>query len=64
MNLVLMQAGYPPAIIARVNRQQYYRVLSQADGRNFAPLLARTGKLEAIQRGRIWHTAQRALDFL
>ena len=31
MNLVLLRAGYPPAIIARVNRQQYYRVLAQAD---------------------------------
>lgn len=112
MNLMLMRAGYPPAIIARVNRQQYYRVLVQADGGNSAPLvnfvgraversltlyleactpqtappatedewiplreaadfvpysqdylslLARTGKLEAIKRGRIWHTTRRAL---
>ena len=113
MNLVLMRAGYPPAIIARVNRQQYYRVLAQADGGNPAPLvnfvgraversltlyleastpqtappatkdewiplraaaefvpysqdylslLARTGKLEAIKRGRVWHTTRRALE--
>lgn len=31
MNLVLMRAGYPPAVIERTNRQQYYRVLAQAD---------------------------------
>lgn len=113
MNLVLMRAGYPPAIIARVNRQQYYRVLAQADGgktdplvnfvgraversltlylesctaqtappppeeewiplreaaelvpysQDYLSLLARTGKLEAIKRGRIWHTTPRALE--
>lgn len=113
MNLSLLRAGYPPAIIARVNRRQYYRVLAQADGGNAAPLvnfvgraversltlyleactpqtepppqedewmplreaadlvpysqdylslLARTGKLEAIKRGRIWHTTRRALE--
>jgi Fic family protein len=113
MNLILMRAGYPPAIIARANRQGYYRVLAQADkgtagslvnfvGRavergltlyleactlqpappaaeeawiplreaaKFTPysqeylsLLARTGRLEAIKRGRIWHTTRRALD--
>ena len=112
MNLVLMRAGYPPAIIARLNRQQYYRVLSQADSGNAVPLvnfvgqaversltlyveastpqttppatedewiplreaadlvpynqdylslLARIGKLEAIKRGRVWHTTRRAL---
>lgn len=113
MNLVLMRAGYPPAIIARVNRQQYYRVLAQADGGKTGPLvnfvaraversltltleactpqtappppedewiplreaaelvpysqdylslLARTGKLEAMKHGRIWHTTPRALE--
>lgn len=112
MNLVLLRAGYPPAIIARVNRRQYYRVLAQADGGKSAPLvnfvgraversltlyleactpqtappatkdewiplreaaelapysqdylslLARTGKLEAMKRGRNWVTTQRAL---
>ncbi len=113
MNLVLMRAGYPPAIIARVNRQQYYRVLAQADkgktdplvnfvgraversltltleavtpqttsppledgwiplrqaaelvpySQDYLSLLARTGKLEAIKRGRIWHTTPHALE--
>jgi Fic family protein len=112
MNLVLLRAGYPPAIIARVNRRQYYRVLAQADSGQAAPLvnfvgraversltlyleagtpqtappaaedewiplrqaaelmpysqdylslLARTGKLEAMKRGRIWHTTRQAL---
>lgn len=113
MNLVLMRAGYPPAIIARVNRRQYYRVLAQADGGRSAPLvnfvgraversltlyleactpqttppaeedvwiplreaaelvpysqdylslLARTGKLEALKRGRNWVTTRQALE--
>ncbi len=112
MNLVLMRSGFPPAIIARVNRQQYYRVLAQADGGNLKPLvnfvgraversltlyleactpqttpplsedawiplreaaqfvpysqdylslLARTGRLEAVKRGRVWHTTRQAL---
>lgn len=113
LNLILMRAGYPPAIIARVNRRQYYRVLAQADGGNVTPLvnfvgraversltlyleactpqttrpsvdeewlplreaakltpysqeylslLARTGKLEAMKRGRNWMTTRQALE--
>jgi Fic family protein len=113
MNLILLRAGYPPAVIATVNRRQYYRTLAQADSGNAAPLanfvgraversltlyleactpqtappatedewiplreaaglvpysqdylslLARRGKLEAIKRGRIWHTTRRALS--
>lgn len=113
MNLILMRAGYPPAIIARINRGQYYRVLAQADRGNPRPLvnfvgraversltlylaackpqtkpppaeeewiplrqaagwvpysqeylslLARTGRLEALKRGRIWHTTRHALE--
>jgi Fic family protein len=31
MNLLLMRRGYPPTIILRVNRRQYYSVLAQAD---------------------------------
>lgn len=112
MNLVLLRAGYPPAIIARINRQQYYQVLAQADGGHTIPLvnfvgraversltlyleactpqtapppledewvplreaarltpysqdylslLARTGRLEALKRGRIWYTTRQAL---
>ena len=113
MNVILMRSGYPPAIIATINRQQYYRVLSQADRKNPVPLvnfvgraveqsltlyvqactpqpeapqpkdewiplrdaaelvpysqeylslLARTGKLEAIKKGRVWHTSRQALQ--
>lgn len=32
MNLILMRAGYPMAIILKVDRKRYYRVLSEADG--------------------------------
>jgi Fic family protein len=113
MNLVLMRAAYPPAIIARANRAQYYRALAAADRGDNAPLvnlvgraversltlyleavtpqpapppadqawlplreaaertsysqeylslLARTGRLEAIKRGRNWYTTRQALD--
>ena len=31
MNLVLLQHGYPPAVILNLDRQKYYRVLRQAD---------------------------------
>ncbi|MEM7538553.1 MAG: Fic family protein [Chloroflexota bacterium] len=113
MNLLLMMAGYPPSIIMKVNRLQYYRVLAQADAGNIAPLvnfvgraversltlyldactpheappptdetwislreaaetspysqaylslLARTGRLEAVKRGRNWVTTRKAID--
>ena len=112
MNLLLMRQGYPPTIILKVNRQQYYRVLAQADHNNEAPLtnfvgraverslilylnactpqtteppgeekwiplreaaidspysqdylslLARSGRLEAIKRGRNWFTTLKAI---
>ena len=113
MNLLLLRDGYPPTIILRVNRREYYRVLSRADGGEVAPLvnfvgravergltlyleagtpqtgplppeddwiplaqaaedtpysqdylslLARRGRLEAIKRGRNWHTTRRAVE--
>jgi Fic family protein len=31
MNLILIQNGYPPAVILNVDRQKYYRVLKDAD---------------------------------
>lgn len=113
MNLILLRAGYPPAIIARANRAQYYRALAQADRGRDAPLvnlvgraaersltlyleavtpqtapasgderwlplsqaaagtsysqeylslLARTGRLEAMKRGRNWYTTPGAID--
>lgn len=39
MNLLLMRQGYPPTIIMRVNRRQYYNVLAQADAGNETPLV-------------------------
>lgn len=113
MNLLLMQAGYPPTIILKVNRRQYYRVLAQADAGHTTPLvnfvgraversltlyleactprtqppppadqwiplreaaagtaysqeylslLARTGRLEALKKGRTWYTTRHALQ--
>ena len=112
MNVMLMQDGYPPTIIMKANRRQYYRVLAQADAGNAAPLanfvgravergltlyldactprtqppptdeqwislrevaqgtpysqeylslLARTGRLEAVKRGRNWVTTRQAV---
>jgi Fic family protein len=49
MNLLLMRDGYPPTIILRVNRGQYYRVLAQADAGNEAPLVNFVGR--AVERG-------------
>lgn len=113
MNLLLMIDGYPPTIISRTNRQQYYRVLAQADAgqeqsivnfvgraveqsltlyldactpRTKAPpankawislreaavnapysqeylsLLARTGRLDAMKKGRVWVTTLKAVE--
>ncbi len=31
MNLLLMQSGYPPAVILKTDRRKYYRVLQEAD---------------------------------
>lgn len=31
MNLILMQNGFPPAVILKTDRKQYYRVLQEAD---------------------------------
>jgi Fic family protein len=118
MNLVLLRAGYPPAIIARANRAQYYRALAAADrgqsglpsadaplanlvgravertlmlyldattpqtappapgdewlplrlaaegtpySQEYLSLLARTGRLEAMKRGRNWYTTAAAI---
>ncbi len=112
LNLLLMKDDYPPTIIMRVNRRQYYKVLAQSDANNESPLinfvgraversltlyleactptgepttfddewmplreavkdtsysqeylslLARKGRLEAIKRGRVWHTTRRAI---
>ena len=38
MNVLLMQKGFPLTIILKHDRKKYYRVLAQADQRNFKPL--------------------------
>ena len=48
MNLLLMCEGYPPTIIMRVNRRQYYRVLAQADRGNEASVVNFVG--QAVER--------------
>lgn len=40
MNLLLMQHGYPPAVILATDRQKYYRVLNQANLGNLKPFVA------------------------
>lgn len=113
MNLILMRAGYPPTVIERINRQQYYQVLQLADqgkpvglvnfvsraverslqlyldaclpvvtpsapeeqwvplrqamegtpySQEYLSLLARTGKIEAVKRGKVWFTTRRAIE--
>jgi Fic family protein len=48
MNLLLLRDGYPPTIIMRANRRQYYHVLAQADKGNAAPLINFVGR--AVER--------------
>ena len=113
MNLILMRAGYPPTVIQRINRRQYYRVLEQADAgkpaalvnfvgraverslnlyieactpvtarprnedewislreaaegtpysQEYLSLLARSGRIDAIKKGRVWVTTRNAVD--
>jgi len=49
MNVLLMREGYPPTIIMKSNRRQYYRVLSQADNGNHRPLVNFVGR--AVEHG-------------
>ncbi len=44
MNLSLFKHGYPPAVILRVNRKQYYQVLMQADSGKIGPLINFVGR--------------------
>ncbi|MDD5749444.1 MAG: Fic family protein [Patescibacteria group bacterium] len=39
MNLILMKAGYPLAIILKNDRKKYYNVLAKADKGDYAPLV-------------------------
>ena len=48
MNLLLMREGYPPTIIMRVNRRQYYNVLARADAGEETPLVNFVGR--AVER--------------
>ena len=48
MNLLLLREGYPPTIILKLNRAQYYRVLAQADGGRSAPFVNFVGR--AVER--------------
>lgn len=51
MNLILMQAGYPPAVILHLDRKKYYRVLRQADNGNPSEFLDFVGR--SIERSLI-----------
>ncbi len=48
MNLVLMQAGYVPAVVRRENRSAYYGTLAQADAGDLAPLVRFLGDELAV----------------
>ena len=51
MNLFLMRNGYPPAIILKVDRKRYYRVLNQGNMGNLEPFNDFVGR--AIERSLI-----------
>ena len=51
MNLILIQNGYPPAVILNLDRKKYYRVLRQADLGKFQEFINFIGK--AIERSLI-----------
>jgi Fic family protein len=48
MNVLLLQKGYPLVIIQKVDRKRYYRVLQEADGENYKPLVEFISK--AVER--------------
>lgn len=48
MNLILLRQGYPPTVILRANRRQYYRVLAQADQGQVRSLVNFVGR--AVER--------------
>lgn len=39
MNMILMQAGFPPVIIPKQERHRYYRVLELANGGDIRPFM-------------------------
>ena len=48
MNVVLMQAGFPLAVVLKNDRKKYYRTLAEADRRNYAPFVRFIA--QAVQR--------------
>ena len=44
MNLVLMRAGYAPAVLRQENRPAYYGALAQADGGDLGPIVRFVGE--------------------
>ena len=44
MNLILIQNGYPPAVILNVDRQKYYRVLKDADREKYSGFMDFIGR--------------------
>lgn len=48
MNVLLLQKGYPLAIILKNDRKRYYRVLQEADKNNYKPLIEFVAK--AVER--------------
>ncbi len=59
MNLVLVQEGYPPAVIRRERRPEYYDVLDQAHEGDTAPFVALVAG-EAERSLNVWLAAVRA----
>ncbi len=48
MNIILMQSGYPPAVILKNDRKKYYEALNQANKNNYEKLELLIG--QAIER--------------
>jgi Fic family protein len=48
MNVVLMQAGFPLAVVLKNDRKRYYRTLQEADKQNYAPFVRFIA--QAVQR--------------
>jgi Fic family protein len=44
MNLILLQNGYPPAVILHVDRQKYYRALKEADREKYGNFINFIGR--------------------
>ena len=51
MNLILMQHGYPPAVILHLDRKKYFRVLREVDSDKFDSYMEFIGR--SIERSLI-----------